>query len=508
MSIQLQSNTDLTGSLNITGSLTLNGSSLVNTNTGSLLTTASAAGNVITFTKGDASTFNVTVATGSGGGGGGAAYGFQGLYSGSNAPLFTFSDTSSATGIPIFFTASDGTPLQIYDQAYNSGSIYTSYNLSFKTAQYANDNRGGQGNLIFGGYNHRITNGGGFGVSLTPQAMTMLGGRENVFGVGSAGIGWVMIGGYANNLGNTYGSGQAEDGPVLIGGRYNTLGASTGGSILGGYENTQQSNTDASIIIGGKQNTLWSDCQFSAIVGASNCNQKSGYGGIFGGYYNVNQGDYNAYIYGGQENEIKLGSYNNNTIVGGCNNTIYAIPLGGPSQFEPGTTIIGGRFNSISGSTHFSTIVGGYQNLMLHSGSVILGGSNITSSAHNTVYVPNFNISGSAIFSGSALSEVSALSISSQTASLDCSTGNSFTLTLVSGSTTHLNATNIQPGQTINIRITQPSTAFGNMSFASSIKQPSANIYNPTLSSDAVDIITLVSFDSGSLYLNSVKNFV
>jgi hypothetical protein len=38
------------------------------TDTGSLLTTASAANNVITFTKGDASTFTVTVDTGSGGG--------------------------------------------------------------------------------------------------------------------------------------------------------------------------------------------------------------------------------------------------------------------------------------------------------------------------------------------------------------------------------------------------------------------------------------------------------
>jgi hypothetical protein len=336
--------------------------------------------------------------------------------------------------------------------------------------------------------------------------MTMLGGRENFFGVGSSGKGWVMIGGYQNNLGGTYGSSQAEDGPVLIGGRNNTLGASTGGGMFAGYENTQQGNTDASVIIGGRNNTLWADAQFAAIVGASACNQKSGYGGIIGGYINTNQGDYNAYIYGGQENEIKVGSYNNNTILGGCNNTIYAIPLGGPSQFEPGTTIIGGRYNSISGSTHFSTIVGGYQNLMLHSGSVILGGRAITSSAHNTTFVPNLNVSGSAIFSGSALSEVSALSISSQTASLDCSTGNSFTLTLVSGSTTFLNPTNIQPGQTINVRITQPATAFGSMSFPSSIKQPSANVYTPTLSSDAVDIITLVSFDSSSLYLSSVKN--
>jgi hypothetical protein len=233
--------------------------------------------------------------------------------------------------------------------------------------------------------------------------MTMLGGRENVFGVGSAGIGWVMIGGYSNNLGNTDGSGQAEDGPVLIGGRYNSLGASTGGGIFAGYENTQRSNTDASVIIGGKQNNLAADCQFGAIVGASNSTLNSGYCGIFGGYYNVQAGSYNCYIYGGQENNIQANSYNNNSIVGGQNNTIQAItdtnnPVG---RFEPGTSIIGGRFNTISGSTHFSQIIGGNNNLMTHSGSVILGGSNITSSAHNTVYTPNLDVTGSAKITGS-----------------------------------------------------------------------------------------------------------
>ena len=40
--------------------------------TGSLLKTGSVAGNVLTFTKGDSTTFSLTVATGSGGGGGGA----------------------------------------------------------------------------------------------------------------------------------------------------------------------------------------------------------------------------------------------------------------------------------------------------------------------------------------------------------------------------------------------------------------------------------------------------
>jgi hypothetical protein len=115
-------------------------------------------------------------------------------------------------------------------------------------------------------------------------------------------------------------------------------------------------------------------------------------------------------------------------------------------------------------------------------------------------------VTQNAVFSGSVRGEVRALSISSQTASLDCSLDNSFTLLLVSGSTTFLNPSNILPGQTINIRITQPSTAFGSMSFPTSIKQPTANIYTPTLASDAVDIITLISFDSSSLNLSSVKN--
>lgn len=54
----------------VSQSFTFPGSGGGSTPTGSLLTTASAAGNVITFTKGDSSTFTVTVDTGSGGGGG------------------------------------------------------------------------------------------------------------------------------------------------------------------------------------------------------------------------------------------------------------------------------------------------------------------------------------------------------------------------------------------------------------------------------------------------------
>jgi hypothetical protein len=48
---------------------TITGSGGGSTDTGSLMRTGSVSGNVLTFTKGDATTFSLTVATGSGGGG-------------------------------------------------------------------------------------------------------------------------------------------------------------------------------------------------------------------------------------------------------------------------------------------------------------------------------------------------------------------------------------------------------------------------------------------------------
>ena len=75
LSKDLSTHANLTGSLKVTGSILLNGAavSTAQTATGSLISTASATNNTITFTKGDNSTFNVTVATGSGGGGGGSS---------------------------------------------------------------------------------------------------------------------------------------------------------------------------------------------------------------------------------------------------------------------------------------------------------------------------------------------------------------------------------------------------------------------------------------------------
>ena len=141
------------------------------------------------------------------------------------------------------------------------------------------------------------------------------------------------------------------------------------------------------------------------------------------------------------------------------------------------------------------------------SSSYALTASFVTT-AQTASYYDLSAVTQNAVFSGSVRGDVGALSISSNTASLDCSTGNFFTLLLVSGSNTFVNPSNINPGQTINLRIKQASVASGSISFASSIKQVSGSSYTPTETANGEDIITFISFDSTNLYLSNIKNFV
>jgi hypothetical protein len=133
------------------------------------------------------------------------------------------------------------------------------------------------------------------------------------------------------------------------------------------------------------------------------------------------------------------------------------------------------------------------------------------SGANNSIAIFNTGSAGKIQFkrnteiTGSVQGNVTALSISSNTASLDLNTGNFFTLQLVSGSATHINPSNIKPGQTINILLS--TTGSGTVNFPSSVKQVSGSSYVPTTTTSK-DIITLVSFDSSSLFLANVKNLV
>jgi uncharacterized coiled-coil protein SlyX len=107
---------------------------------------------------------------------------------------------------------------------------------------------------------------------------------------------------------------------------------------------------------------------------------------------------------------------------------------------------------------------------------------------------------GDQVFSGSVQGIVNSLTITSNTASLDCSTGNFFTLSLPSGSSTNVEATNIVPGLTITLQIEQPLTGSSNLVFdTDDYSFPRLNQPSITPEAGAVDIATFVSFDTNKL---------
>ena len=101
-----------------------------------------------------------------------------------------------------------------------------------------------------------------------------------------------------------------------------------------------------------------------------------------------------------------------------------------------------------------------------------ISGDTVTLDGDFTV-TGDFIVTGSQVYenglsiSGSFRGGVSALSVVSNTASLNCSTNNFFTLQLIPSANVHISASNIQPGQTINVLVS--TTGSGTVSLSSNI---------------------------------------
>lgn len=147
------------------------------------------------------------------------------------------------------------------------------------------------------------------------------------------------------------------------------------------------------------------------------------------------------------------------------------------------------------------TVTGGITGSLLGTASFATSASFATTASFYSLA----SVDQDVVITGSVRGNVSALSISSNTASLDLSNGNFYTLQLVSGSNTFINPSNILPGQTINLLVN--TTGSGTVSFPSSVKQVSGLTYVPTITT-STDIVTFISFDTSSLFLSNVKNLV
>lgn len=261
------------------------------TNTGSLLTTASVSSNTITFTKGDNSTFDIIVNTGSGGGGGSDSDWFDGT---------TY--ISSSVEIRVDGTISGSSNAVIGPGHINEGT----------------------NSVIVGGQNSTIPSSvscaaivGGNANCVAFDRGTVVGGNSNTVKQTSG----TIIGGF-QNINN---SGVS----VIIGGQLNCLQTRNGedasgySSILGGLFNciltpSKDSNNNCPIwgqvIGGGLQNKIETATCISQ------------YNSIFAGRANKITGSLSAdvgcsFIGGGQGNTIS-GSSSTSAILGGCGNTI------------------------------------------------------------------------------------------------------------------------------------------------------------------------------------------
>jgi hypothetical protein len=221
---------------------------------------------------------------------------------------------------------------------------------------------GGYGNILSGGTiadTARFIGGGFYNKILDGKTNSTFigGGFSNYINSANAGL---IVGGYLNSL--------AGDFSLVVGGRSNSIngGDSDNSVIVGGRDNVISANSDSTIIGGGRGNAI--SGQYSLIVG--------------GGYNLILSGSSYSVIGGGAGNEINYSSY---SFIGG-----------GAAHYINGgsyNVVGGGKNNDINTTSSYSTIIGGYNNIISHNNSHIIG-SNLSTTQSATTFVENLDVSG------------------------------------------------------------------------------------------------------------------
>ena len=115
-------------------------------------------------------------------------------------------------------------------------------------------------------------------------------------------------------------------------------------------------------------------------------------------------------------------------------------------------------------------------------------------------------ITGSLTITGSAFGNVVSMSIVSNTASIDMSKGNFFTLTLANSTNTRIVTSNVKQGESLSLLITTGTNS--SASFASTVKFPEYNAYTASYGSGKKDIISFITFDNTTIYAAAINNLI
>jgi len=374
---------------------------------------------------------------------------------------------------------------------------------------------------IIGGSGHKMQDNTGGYAGANPENSIIMGGTNNKIYGDADGI--YLIGGN-NNQAEAAGNNRSG----IIGGQNNVAYAIEDSVIIGGASNLVRSESDRTISIGGANNTFdfFPD---NVVIGSYGCYQGTSrnYVVLIGSRnFSDNMQNYNVYlgVNGGGGRTFTAGTSDNvityidtlevsgsvsASFFSGDGSGLYNLPASVSASYATSASYadVAGTATSALTATSASHALASDT---ATSASYALSASyaDFAGTATTASYYDLSAVTQNAVFSGSVRGEVGALSITSNTASMDCSTGNFFTLTLVDATDTHVVPSNILPGQTINMKVANGVTGTGTISFASSVLQPSGSIYTATTGSDVYDIVTLISFDNANLSLSAVKNFI
>ena len=131
----------------------------------------------------------------------------------------------------------------------------------------------------------------------------------------------------------------------------------------------------------------------------------------------------------------------------------------------------------------------------------LLTGSYATTGSNS--FIGNQNISGSLTITGSAYGNAVSVSIVSNTASVDLTKGNYFTLLIASN--TNINVINPQPCVTATLIINTAGATTA--SFSSNVKQSSGSVYVPS-NSGSIDILSFTAVTTSSVFVIPAYSFV
>jgi len=166
------------------------------------------------------------------------------------------------------------------------------------------------------------------------------------------------------------------------------------------------------------------------------------------------------------------------------------------TEFNSYTSSTDNRLNNIEIITASIEVEQNVQNNQLSNLEIQTGSQD---NLNNTFATTGSNVfKAEQTITGSVYGNVTNITIASSTASIDLSQGNFFTVNLPSGDT-HLTATNIEPGQTVSLRVQIDGSGRSVSIDESKIKFASGLEYEPSISS-SYDLLSFISFDDSAIY--------